>query len=94
MSRSADFNTELDRLQEKVTKWLRRKLKHARKPGMVWARIPLAMGLIVGGVLGFLPVLGFWMLPLGFALFAIDLPFLQHPLASLLAAINRKVADA
>ncbi len=49
---------------------------------------------MVGGLLGFLPILGFWMLPLGPALLAIDLPFLQAPLARLLAVINRKVAQA
>ena len=29
------------------------------------ARIALGVALIVGGVFGFLPVLGFWMIPLG-----------------------------
>ena len=29
---------------------------------------------MVGGVFGFLPVLGFWMLPLGFAFVALDVP--------------------
>lgn len=31
-------------------------------------------GLIVGGILGFLPVLGFWMLPLGLAVLSVDSP--------------------
>jgi hypothetical protein len=30
--------------------------------------------LVVGGVLGFLPVLGFWMVPLGLAILAVDFP--------------------
>ena len=29
---------------------------------------------MVGGVFGFLPVLGFWMLPLGVALIGLDIP--------------------
>ena len=29
---------------------------------------------MIGGVLGFLPVLGFWMLPLGLALIGLDIP--------------------
>jgi hypothetical protein len=33
---------------------------------------------MVGGVFGFLPVLGFWMLPLGVALIALDLPPTRH----------------
>ncbi|MEZ5596286.1 MAG: hypothetical protein R3E84_07840 [Pseudomonadales bacterium] len=28
----------------------------------------------IGGVLGFLPILGFWMLPLGLAIIALDIP--------------------
>ena len=39
-------------------------------------RAGVAMLLIIGGVLGIvLPVLGFWMVPLGLALLAIDVPF-------------------
>jgi hypothetical protein len=94
MSRPPDFDAELDRLEKNVPQWLRRALKNARRPGVVWTRIPLAIGLLVGGTLGFLPILGFWMLPLGLALLAIDLPFLQSPLARLLKAINRKAAQA
>lgn len=29
---------------------------------------------MIGGVFGFLPILGFWMLPLGLALIALDIP--------------------
>jgi hypothetical protein len=36
-------------------------------------RIALGSGLIVGGVLGFLPVGGFWMLPLGVIVLAQDI---------------------
>ncbi|WP_245819018.1 hypothetical protein [Marivita hallyeonensis] len=38
-------------------------------PGL---RLVLGLLLIVGGILGFLPVLGFWMIPLGFAVAALD----------------------
>ncbi|MEQ9334272.1 hypothetical protein [Thalassobaculum sp.] len=36
--------------------------------------------LMAGGVLGFLPILGFWMLPLGLALVALDIPVLRRRL--------------
>ena len=42
-----------------------------------WLRIPSGLLLIAGGVLSFLPVLGVWMLPLGFLLLAQDVPFLK-----------------
>ena len=33
--------------------------------------------LIIGGILGFLPVLGFWMIPLGFFVLSIDSPIVR-----------------
>ncbi|WP_337269811.1 hypothetical protein [Oryzifoliimicrobium ureilyticus] len=36
-------------------------------------RIALGGGLVFGGMLGFLPILGFWMLPLGFIVLSYDL---------------------
>lgn len=55
-------------------------LRRARQRTQIWARrhIPpglrLVVGLLVmtGGVFGFLPVLGFWMIPLGLAIAALD----------------------
>jgi len=39
------------------------------------ARIIIGILLIIGGVLGFLPILGFWMIPLGVLVLSYDL----HP---------------
>ena len=36
-------------------------------------RIALGLALCVGGLLGFLPILGFWMIPLGLLVLSIDL---------------------
>jgi hypothetical protein len=33
---------------------------------------------LVGGVFGFLPILGFWMIPLGLAFIALDVPFTRQ----------------
>ena len=33
---------------------------------------------MIGGVFGFLPILGFWMLPLGIAFVALDIPSTRH----------------
>ena len=61
-----------------------------RKPSSHYARIPLAVLLIAGGIFSFLPVLGLWMLPLGLLLFAQDIPPLQKPMARMLGWIERK----
>jgi hypothetical protein len=44
-------------------------------------RFPLALVLILGGLLSFLPVFGIWMLPLGLLLLAVDLPVLRAPIS-------------
>ncbi len=50
------------------------------------ARMALGFGLILGGMLWFLPVVGLWMLPLGFIVLATDLPPLRR--------FNRRVTVA
>ena len=40
-------------------------------PGM---RILVGVLLILGGLFGFLPILGFWMIPLGIAVASLDIP--------------------
>jgi hypothetical protein len=90
MGGQPDFDEELTRLQRRVPAWLRRLIASAKEPGAVWLRIPLAIALMLGGTLGFMPILGFWMLPLGLVLLAIDVPFMRGPFARLMAFINRK----
>ena len=60
---------------------LKQRLFDAFRRAVEWAeRVPrglrtlLGIPLMVGGVFGFLPILGFWMLPLGAALIALDVP--------------------
>ena len=47
-------------------------------PGHPALRMGFGLVLVIGGVLGFLPVLGFWMLPLGLAILSIDVPPLRR----------------
>jgi purine-cytosine permease-like protein len=41
------------------------------------ARIVIGVLLIIGGIFGFLPILGFWMIPLGFIVLSVDLPWVR-----------------
>lgn len=43
-----------------------------------WLRVVLGLLLIGGGMLGILPILGFWMVPLGLAVLSMDVPPLQR----------------
>jgi hypothetical protein len=76
----------IDRLPGRFQQWTRWLLK----PESRWARIPAAALLILGGILGMLPVLGFWMLPLGFILIAEDLPIVRRGVARVLEGLERR----
>ena len=54
------------------------------------ARMGLGVALILCGFLGFLPILGFWMLPLGLIIIAQDLQFLQMQLVRVFQWVERK----
>jgi hypothetical protein len=66
-------------------------LRWIREPHMHMVRIPLALLLILGGVFSFLPILGIWMLPLGLAVLAIDVPPLKAPVANTLVRLQRRL---
>ena len=88
-SRAApDFDEEARKLQDRLPRFAGAALRWAieSSPFIRW---PIAIVLVFGGFLGFLPILGFWMAPLGLILIAEDLPFLRPPLARLVAWILR-----
>ncbi|MGA0540324.1 hypothetical protein [Neotabrizicola sp. VNH66] len=74
----ARLDREFDRLQAASPRF-GGFLARLRSPAARLIRIPVAVLLILFGFLGFLPVLGFWMVPLGLLLLAIDIPALQGP---------------
>jgi hypothetical protein len=43
----------------------------------IW-RVALGITLVIGGMLGFLPILGFWMIPLGLLVLSIDLAIVRR----------------
>lgn len=59
-------------------------------PGTPRARRGLGFGLILAGLLGFLPVLGFWMMPLGLFVLSIDSPVLRRMRRQLQVMWERK----
>ena len=52
--------------------------KEFKLPKSQLARIIIGALLIIGGILGFLPILGFWMIPLGLLVLSIDLPMVRR----------------
>jgi hypothetical protein len=52
--------------------------RHWHLPQSRPTRIVIGILLIVGGIVGFLPVLGFWMIPLGLLVLSVDLPIVRR----------------
>ncbi len=68
---------------------MRRAYAWIKRPHLRLLRFPLAVALVFGGLLGFLPILGFWMVPLGAVLLAEDIPALRRPTMRALGAAQR-----
>ncbi|TXM70068.1 hypothetical protein [Methylobacterium sp. WL120] len=75
-----DLDARVSRFSEKLPDPLRRMVDWLREPSRVWLRVGAALLFILGGIFSILPVLGLWMLPLGLALLAQDVPGLKVPL--------------
>ena len=42
------------------------------------ARMAIGITLVIGGLAGFLPILGFWMVPLGLIILSVDIPVVRR----------------
>jgi len=49
-----------------------------RLPGTPFSRTVLGIALVIGGILGFLPILGFWMIPLGLVVLSVDFAIVRR----------------
>jgi len=52
--------------------------KTYKVPASRLARMVIGGLLILGGMIGFLPILGFWMIPLGLMILSIDIPAVRR----------------
>jgi len=85
-----DLDLQVERLARRLPAGAGKALRWANNGSTAVVRVPLGLGLILGGVFSFLPVLGVWMLPLGVVVLAKDVPPLRRPAARLLAWIERR----
>jgi len=65
-----------------------------RQPHLRWLRLPVAALFILGGVLGFFPILGFWMIPIGVVLLVDDIPGIKRPAFRLWVRLERRIRAA
>ena len=71
-------------VRQKISEILK-KMKLLPKP----ARIAAGFAFVLMGLVGFLPVLGFWMVPAGLAILAIDFPLARTLVRRMMTAFNR-----
>jgi hypothetical protein len=74
------WDERIDRLLARAPKWGRSAVGWLRKPSRRPVRVLAAVLFTAGGVFSILPVLGIWMLPLGLALLAEDIPGMKPSL--------------
>lgn len=86
----AGGDPRLDKLVRRLPPRMGDTVTYLLRPSSRWVRIPSGALLVVGGVFSFLPVLGIWMLPLGLALLAEDVPALRSSRSKVLDWVERK----
>ena len=68
----------MEMLIRRLPAWMQKAVRWLRQRSKRWVRIPAGVLLMAGGVFSILPILGLWMLPLGAALLAEDVPLLRR----------------
>lgn len=77
----ARFDAVVRELLQRMPDPVARRIRSLLQPKRRWIRLPAGLLLIAGGLLGFLPVLGFWMAPVGCVVLACDVPPLKRYMA-------------
>lgn len=81
-------------LQQRIAGITYRLLKWGRDHVPPGVRSLIGLLFMVGGVFGFLPVLGFWMLPLGVAFIALDIPAMRHKIDDWMVVLRKRAKSA
>jgi hypothetical protein len=91
MTRIPDFHEEMNRFQNHIPSWVGHNLNRLRGKRAIWVRVLTGVALIVAWGFLPLPVVGIWMLLVGLALLAHDIPTVRAPIARLLHFTNGKI---
>lgn len=78
-ARRGGMGADLRRRLAALGGWLMHAINSVKRHPNRWVRWGAAACLIAGGFLGFLPVLGLWMLPLGLVIISDEVGWLRRP---------------
>jgi hypothetical protein len=92
-TQAPDFHEEIDRLQNHVPSLVGHHLNRLRGRRALWVRVLAGVGFIAAWCFFPLPIVGLWMLPVGLALLAHDIPMMRRPMARLLHFANGKIEE-
>ena len=81
-------------LKQRIAGYTYRTLRWGRDHVPPGIRSVIGILFMIGGVFGFLPILGFWMLPLGVAFIALDLPFTKHKIEDWMEHLKHQAGPA
>ena len=80
----------VERYSARMPDWMAHFVTWIRRPALRAPRIAAGMLLVLCGLVGFLPVLGFWMVAHGLLLLAQDVTFLRRPVVDAIYWVERK----
>jgi hypothetical protein len=84
----------LQRLAAHLPQRVRTTIHWLRRPSARWIRLPSGVLFLIGGsILTPLPVFGFWMLPVGLALLAEDVPVARQLMVRILDKVEQYRPD-
>lgn len=81
----------VEKYADKIPRPLGRFIRWMRKPELRWLRLIAGILFVICGFVGFLPILGFWMVPLGLIILAQDSKWLQRPTLKAITWLESKL---
>jgi 4-alpha-glucanotransferase len=81
----------VEKYADKIPRPLARFIRWVRKRELRWLRLIVGVLFVLFGFVGFLPIFGFWMVPLGLIILAQDSKWLQRPTLGAIMWLERKL---
>lgn len=84
---------ERHRLQRRFVVWIYRSIRWSQRHIPAGLRLLVGILFFIGGIFGFLPVLGFWMMPLGLVIASTDIPPARRTIERWLSNTRKRLRE-